>query len=71
MTDLQHAAHRTPPALVPPAETPECESSTTAGISTPESPALHNAWSGRWPLVIIGLLVIVVIGFFAARIAAF
>ncbi|WP_354638032.1 DUF6480 family protein [Kitasatospora camelliae] len=52
-----------------PEETPPAEGSTTAGISVPEPPELRRAW-GAWPLVIVGLLVLCVVVFMVARIAA-
>ena len=54
-----------------PTETPECESSTTAGISTPESTELHNAWPSWPPMVFVAVLVVAVIGFMVARMIAF
>ncbi|MCX5215086.1 hypothetical protein OG689_38495 [Kitasatospora sp. NBC_00240] len=60
----------TPPAARPaPTETPECEASTCAGISTPESVELHNAWPGWVPLLLIALMVLSCLGFAVGRIA--
>ncbi len=54
-----------------PFETPECESSTTAGISTPERPELHDAWPGWLPLAFVAVFVVAVVGFMVARMIAF
>ncbi|OKI29142.1 hypothetical protein A6A07_23370 [Streptomyces sp. CB03911] len=51
-----------------PAETPECEASTCAGISTPESVELHTAWPGWIPLLVIGVMVVCCVGFAVGRI---
>ncbi|MFD5088590.1 DUF6480 family protein [Kitasatospora sp. NPDC058201] len=57
------------PAAGPtPQETPPAESSTTAGISTPESPELRRAW-GPWPIMVVAVFVVCVVLFFVARIA--
>ncbi|MGV9264909.1 DUF6480 family protein [Kitasatospora sp. NPDC003701] len=61
------AQHR-PTAAVAPTETPECEASTCAGISTPESAELHTAWPGWIPLLVIAVLVISCLGFAIGRI---
>ena len=61
-----------PPSVVaapPPTETPPGEGSTTEGISVPEPPELRRAW-GPWPLVIIAVLVLAVVVFLVARVAA-
>ncbi|MFJ8043234.1 DUF6480 family protein [Kitasatospora sp. NPDC096147] len=55
------------PAAVPPEETPDGESSTTAGISIPEPPEVRTAW-GAWPLVLVALMVQCVLGFLIGRI---
>ncbi|MFC9330019.1 hypothetical protein [Kitasatospora sp. NPDC057015] len=68
---------RRPPATRPttgtprpaPTETPECESSTGAAISTPESVELHTAWPGWIPLLLIALMVVSCLGFAVGRIA--
>ncbi|MEU9079912.1 DUF6480 family protein [Kitasatospora sp. NPDC004745] len=58
------------PAAAPrPTETPECEGSTSAGISTPEAVELHTAWPGWIPLLVIAVLVICCVGFAVGRIA--
>ncbi|MEV4614933.1 hypothetical protein AB0K43_20390 [Kitasatospora sp. NPDC049258] len=51
-----------------PIETPECEASTCAGISTPEAPELHTAWPGWVPLLVIATMVISCVGFAVGRI---
>ncbi|MEU5386668.1 DUF6480 family protein [Kitasatospora cineracea] len=53
-----------------PVETPECESSTTHGISTPEAVELHTAWPGWIPLLVIMVMVVCCIGFAVGRIFA-
>ncbi|MFJ8046062.1 DUF6480 family protein [Kitasatospora sp. NPDC096147] len=50
-----------------PEETPAGESSTTAGISVPEPPEVRTAW-GAWPLVLVGVMVLCVLGFLIGRI---
>ncbi len=57
-----------PVPAYPPTETPECEASTCAGISTPEAPELHTAWPGWVPLLVIAVLVVGCVGFAIARI---
>jgi hypothetical protein len=61
--------HERPEPPTPPAETPECESSTSSGISTPESVELHTAWPGWIPLLVIGIMVVSCVGFAVGRIA--
>ncbi|MEV4561588.1 hypothetical protein AB0K51_32035 [Kitasatospora sp. NPDC049285] len=56
------------PSRQMPTETPECESSTTHGISIPEPVELHNAWPSWIPLLAIGLVVVSFTGFAVARI---
>ncbi|MFJ1753549.1 hypothetical protein [Kitasatospora sp. NPDC088134] len=51
-----------------PTATPECESSTTHGISTPEAVELHSAWPGWAPLLVITLMVVSAVGFAVGRI---
>ncbi|WP_327071094.1 DUF6480 family protein [Kitasatospora sp. NBC_01302] len=51
-----------------PAETPECEASTCAGISTPEAVELHDAWPGWIPLLVIAAMVVSCAGFAVGRI---
>ncbi|MEU9126965.1 hypothetical protein AB0D08_02415 [Kitasatospora sp. NPDC048540] len=58
-----------PAARPVPTETPECEASTCAGISTPESVELHTAWPGWIPLLVIAVLVVSCLGFAVGRIA--
>ncbi|MFE2347927.1 DUF6480 family protein [Kitasatospora cineracea] len=53
-----------------PTETPECEASTTHGISTPEAVELHTAWPGWIPLLAIMVMVVCCIGFAVGRIFA-
>ncbi|MCX4744256.1 hypothetical protein OG455_01790 [Kitasatospora sp. NBC_01287] len=53
-----------------PEETPECEGSTTAGISVPEPVELHDAWSGLVPMLLIGVMVIACVGFMIGRMLA-
>ncbi|MFC8722141.1 DUF6480 family protein [Kitasatospora sp. NPDC057198] len=62
------------PARLPghsaPVETPECEASTTHGISVPESAELHTAWPGWIPLLAIMVMVVCCVGFAVGRIFA-
>ncbi|MFF9641717.1 DUF6480 family protein [Kitasatospora aureofaciens] len=62
-------AHERPVPATPPTETPECESSTCSGISTPESVELHTAWPGWIPLLVIAVMVLCCVGFAVGRIA--
>ncbi|MFC8447492.1 DUF6480 family protein [Kitasatospora sp. NPDC057223] len=57
-----------PPSGPKPTETPECEGSTCAGISTAERVELHTAWPGWIPLLLIGVLVFCSAGFMVGRI---
>ncbi|WP_329492387.1 DUF6480 family protein [Kitasatospora sp. NBC_01246] len=66
--DHRTPAHERPVPASPPTETPECESSTCAGISTPESTELHTAWPGWIPLLVITVLVVCCVGFAVGRI---
>ncbi|GAA2805938.1 hypothetical protein GCM10010505_35470 [Kitasatospora aburaviensis] len=66
--DQQTSVHERAVPVSPPTETPECESSTCAGISTPESVELHTAWPGWIPLVVIAVLVVCCVGFAVGRI---
>ncbi|WP_431683728.1 DUF6480 family protein [Kitasatospora sp. KL5] len=63
------AAQDRPVSVVPPTETPECEASTCAGISVPESTELHTAWPGWIPLLVIAVMVVSCLGFLVGRIA--
>jgi hypothetical protein len=56
--------------LSAPTETPECESSTGHGISTPEAVELHTAWPGWAPMLVIAVLVLCTVGFMVGRILA-
>ncbi|WP_406195279.1 hypothetical protein OH807_07120 [Kitasatospora sp. NBC_01560] len=69
LTEPAAAAVRPPASRPKPTETPECEASTCAGISTPEAPELHTAWPGWLPLLVIGVLVVSCVGFAVGRIA--
>ncbi|MBP0450729.1 hypothetical protein J5Y04_14420 [Kitasatospora sp. RG8] len=67
--DQQPLVRERPVPAGPPAETPECEASTCAGISTPESVELHTAWPGWIPLMVIVVMVVSCVGFAVGRIA--
>ncbi|MFJ9948282.1 hypothetical protein [Kitasatospora sp. NPDC091207] len=69
LTDHVEAAEHRPVPVTAPAETPECEGSTCAGISTPESLELRTAWPGWIPLLVIAALVVSCVGFAVGRIA--
>ncbi|MFG2820879.1 hypothetical protein ACGFX4_15805 [Kitasatospora sp. NPDC048365] len=56
------------PGLRTPEETPECEGSTSHGISVPEPVELRTAWPSWIPLLAIGLLVLSFVGFAVARV---
>ncbi|AUG75878.1 hypothetical protein CFP65_0959 [Kitasatospora sp. MMS16-BH015] len=67
--DQRIHTHEFPVPDHPPIETPECESSTGHGISTPESVELHTAWPGWIPLLVIAVMVVSCVGFAVGRIA--
>ncbi|PYC64802.1 hypothetical protein C7C46_32805 [Streptomyces tateyamensis] len=58
-----------PAPASPPTQTPECESSTCSGISTPESVELRTAWPGWIPLLVIAVMALSLVGFAVGRIA--
>ncbi|RKE23493.1 hypothetical protein [Streptomyces sp. TLI_171] len=51
-----------------PTETPECEASTSHGISIPEPVELRTAWPSWIPLLVIGIVAASFLGFAVARI---
>ncbi|WP_371494314.1 DUF6480 family protein [Kitasatospora sp. NBC_00374] len=68
MTTAAHPGARPVPLGPEPAETPECESSTSHEISTPEAPELHNAWPGWAPMLLIAVMVLACVLFMVGRI---